>query len=454
MTDDFQLFARPDDGEGPVDEDLAIITAYLARELSPMQVLAVEERLITDADFRAAVQPLIDAWSAPVPSLAAAAGARAPLLSDREKSDAWQRFQLEEAQLASNALIPNRRISMKRVAAVVGITVLPMVTFAQAVVYSANNAGAPGHEVARRIVAAFSTQPAVETPPARVVVPIADVPLTRQLPAPSALPPRQPARAAAPLVPTIVMTGPDRAKVAAMVKEHQPAVARGDTAVSYVMMVLDASGRYVWSTYGNGIWGIDVAGDPRSPAERRQYQREHRAQFVGADGGASVVGGVVGRRVPDSIATRPYAIARIDTTNGTVRVMAGQGSRTMTSDTAVLTRVRNSIDSVGVVAGRVEARGGTAVARGGFVGALTRDSIRPSNEPGPYRAGFGSINGMQFNAASGLQEPGRGESGIQGLLAKNVSSVDTYAFNAGSLAPRDVQVVVVMLTSGASWSGR
>src|SRR5689334_10553695 len=125
MTDDFQLFANPDDEGSPIEADLSLITAYLARELSPMQVLAVEERLLSDAEFRAAVQPLIDAWASPVGSLGGQA--RSPSLTENERTQGWRRFQHEASTGGQMAPTTNRRVSMKRVAAVIGITVLPMV---------------------------------------------------------------------------------------------------------------------------------------------------------------------------------------------------------------------------------------------------------------------------------------------------------------------------------------
>src|SRR3712207_4351549 len=155
MTDDFHLFCDPGDGDRPIDPDLALVSAYLARELSPMQVLALEERLATDAAFRASVQPLLDAWAAPVASLEGGAARRAWALSDVEREAGWRRLRREMPHTATAQEVPvtHRRIRMKRAAAVAALVVVPMASFAQAVIHAANNSDARGHAIARRIVA-------------------------------------------------------------------------------------------------------------------------------------------------------------------------------------------------------------------------------------------------------------------------------------------------------------
>src|SRR5688500_14183266 len=133
MTDDFHLFGDPGDGDRPIDPDLALVSAYLARELSPMQVLALEERLATDAAFRAAVQPLLDAWAAPVASLAGGASRTSTALSEQEREAGWRRFvAAEAAPVGSIRQVSPRRTSMKRAAAVIALVVVPMASFAQA----------------------------------------------------------------------------------------------------------------------------------------------------------------------------------------------------------------------------------------------------------------------------------------------------------------------------------
>ena len=64
----------------------------------------------------------------------------------------------------------------------------------------------------------------------------------------------------------IVPANPDRAKIAALAKQHQERAVKGDTAVDYIVMVLDATDKYVWSTIGSGNLSIEVAGDKRTPA--------------------------------------------------------------------------------------------------------------------------------------------------------------------------------------------
>jgi hypothetical protein len=153
MTDDFQLFGDPDDGEGPIDPDVALVCAYLARELSPMQVLVLEERLATDAEFRAAMQPLIDAWAAPVASLEGGRGRTTTELSAVEKAKSWQRFQQEQPTAVSITPVTQRKRSMTRIAAVIALIVVPMVTFAQVVSYVAKHPSAPGHALVQKIAA-------------------------------------------------------------------------------------------------------------------------------------------------------------------------------------------------------------------------------------------------------------------------------------------------------------
>src|SRR4051812_15890830 len=124
MTDDFHLFDAAD-GDGPLDPDIALLTAYLARELSPMQVLALEERLATDTALRAKAQPLFDAWAAPIGSLGGEARLSPPA-SNLERAEGWQRFQ-KELQSEAVAVLPvRRRIPMRRIAAIVTLVVLPM----------------------------------------------------------------------------------------------------------------------------------------------------------------------------------------------------------------------------------------------------------------------------------------------------------------------------------------
>ncbi|HET9423881.1 MAG TPA: hypothetical protein VFO55_00810 [Gemmatimonadaceae bacterium] len=470
MTDDFRLFDDPDDGGRAIDPDIALISAYLARELSPMQVLAVEDRLANDAEFRAAMQPVIDAWAAPVASLTGSAPRAAPLTA-REKSESWRRFQHSHPADESAAPNLNRKVSMKRVAAMIGLTVLPVVSFAQIVAYAASHQDAPGHAIATRIVASFTTAPAIapaaQPPAARVATPaspVADIPLGQPLktPAPARLPK---APAAAELLP--VPMNPDRARVAALVKEHHARVISGDTAVEYVVMVVDASSRYLWSTIGNGNLQIEIAGDTRTPAERRTYNQEFRRELTG---NAAVVGGAGGGRggtaramLSDSGRLRVLADTLrypAGVATGTARgVGGGRGvggrARAVGGDTAVVDSAKGAMQRAVLITerpaytiARRDSSGETRL----YVGL---DSARTrAGAPGSYRVGWVFSGSALLNAASGLQELGNGESGIQGLKSASLAGADTYQFSAGELAPRSLRVVVVRLTAGTSWGRR
>lgn len=136
MTDDFQLFPSAGAGDAVVDPDVALIMAYLARELTPVQNAAVEERLASDAAFCENVWPVMEAWFLP-------------------RSFGSKRAVNRRSAQGG----PHRRsvpFGARRIAAVVAMILLPMAGFAQAVVYSAGHAGAPGHALAQRIVAAVS----------------------------------------------------------------------------------------------------------------------------------------------------------------------------------------------------------------------------------------------------------------------------------------------------------
>jgi hypothetical protein len=130
MTDnDFVLFPTHD---ADVDGDIALVTAYLAHELTGVQIAAVEERLATDAAFRERVMPVIQGWTLPR-SFADTTAAR-PVLPVRTA----------------------RRWSMARIAAVITAIVIPLVASAQLVRWAAKNPDAPGHKVALAITPAGS----------------------------------------------------------------------------------------------------------------------------------------------------------------------------------------------------------------------------------------------------------------------------------------------------------
>ena len=470
MTDDFQLFADPDDGDSPIDPDVALVSAYLARELSPMQVLALEERLATDAGFRASMQPLIDLWAAPVASLEGGAAHHIPPLSGRERTESWQRFLEEQSQVGSEGQHTHRRVSMKRIAAVIGLAVLPMVSFAQVVVHAANNADAPGHTIARRIVAPFVDEAQTPKPRAEPRRPKPRTEAAR--PAPEA---NVPTPAAAPLPVVIDVLSalspaqrpePDRARIAELARQHQPAAVRGDSTLEYVVMVLDAADRYLWSTAGSGNFSIEVGGDSRTPQERSAYNREHRAEFRGAAGGGGRGGSEV-RVISPSAATDtlsrefvlvPGIIAR--------RLGRPDSSFVLRIDTAVLARQpggRGRGAGVGAsdsLAANVRLRmvefgQSSRVAGGGRGGSrgVASDSAGASAPPTTYRSGW-STQSPLLNEAAGLNEPADGQSGITGLASASVASADMYVYPAGELAPRLLRIMVVHLVPGATWTGR
>jgi RNA polymerase sigma factor (sigma-70 family) len=173
MTDDFQLF--PDGSDDAGDADAALIMAYLARELSPVQVAAVEERLATDAAFRESVWPIVEAWFHPRAFGAGSPARRSvtPAIVDA----GWQRFltepgPAERGETATASLrfwrgqsaehnTGRRMPSMRRIAAVVALTVLPIVGCAQVVIYAANHVEVPGHAFARAIVPSGWVRPLV-----------------------------------------------------------------------------------------------------------------------------------------------------------------------------------------------------------------------------------------------------------------------------------------------------
>ena len=495
MTDDFQLF--PDHTGDPVDADIALITAYLAQELSPVQIVAVEDRLAKDEEFRNRVRPIIDAWVMPSRLGSPALAGGGPL--DRNEVEAgWQRYVGAHAELDAHegprlvveAGQPKRRkISMTRIAAGIAAITLPIVTLAQVAVYIAKRPDAPGHTVARAIVEPFNnpTPPAAEPPNAPVTPtpsPV-DVPVGRQLekPAPEV---QRSSQAKVPIGEREVVASepptPDRAKISSLVTRHHENVARGDTIANYVVMVLDARGNYVWSTYGLGAAIVEISGDSRTLTERLEFLRLHGSEYTGNINGFR--GGGTGGAVRGG--------------GGGVGVGVGAGGgfgggavagrvRSSASDTLAITR--RSPDSMSVVARPV---GG--VARAGGVGGgrfprqdtlragavITADSMTiratgtgvrgtpttgiaigdmlPLDSAGTrYRLEFGFKRNFEYinvNEAPGLQQPGNGESGVQGLKSASVTLGESYQFSAGQLNRWGMRVFVLHLSPGSTWKGR
>ena len=513
MTDDFHLFGDPSDGHDAIDPDIALVTAYLARELSPMQVLALEERLATDAEFRAEMQPLIDAWAAPVPALAHGLARTESPLSALERAESWRRFQSEGMPaapsepivLAVRPVTTIRRISMKRVALLTAAVALPMVSFAQVVVYTANHAGLPGHVIARRVVSAFTHKAAVPDRRDATANPridhassdLTDGRVPRPLSAAKMASPESakalesPPAAATPALPSATPSAPkkssvpDRALIAQLTRQHQPELVRGDTAAEYVVMVLDAADGYVWSTIGTGNLGIAVGADSRTPRERALFTVDYRDEFWGDSaswqtGRGRGMGGGFGAGAPG----RGRGMASPVELDSTSRL--GRGARGFGGRGSILS------DSVSLVAGR-GGRGAvltTRIVRGDTIWNLRYDSmvvytdvrgglgpraigtdsgLRASgfgrargvlipqvvaNSSGGYRAGWvGNAAGANGNRALGLEAPAAERSGIQGLGPMFVESADTYFFAPRELASSGLRVMVVHLTPNATWRG-
>jgi hypothetical protein len=160
MTNDFHLF--DDDRTRDVDPDIALVTACLAGELTLVQVVAVQDRLATDAAFRAKVGPLIEGWAVPGAWDAGQLESGTSSLTRGEIDAAWQRRVAEReprpairggvARDTRDAHVPLQagRFSRSRVrvAAMIAMVVLPGLAIAQAVAYIAKHRSAPPQSVA------------------------------------------------------------------------------------------------------------------------------------------------------------------------------------------------------------------------------------------------------------------------------------------------------------------
>ncbi len=173
MTNDFVLSPDPDDGDPIIDADVDLITAYLGRELSLAQIIAVEERLERDAMFRENVGEIIESWVTPgsfrprtLPGGSEAA-TTATSLTNAEIVVGWQRYtadlerQRAQARARRAAVAPiahprvRRRVSMPRIAAVIAVLAVPLLALPKVVRYVAQHRAAPGH----------SAGDAIATPP-------------------------------------------------------------------------------------------------------------------------------------------------------------------------------------------------------------------------------------------------------------------------------------------------
>jgi hypothetical protein len=497
MTDDFSLFQDQADGD-PVDPDIALITAYLARELSIVQIAAVEDRLANDTAFREKTLPILEAWALP----AALPALVTPALTREEVEAGWQRYVGDHAELDAHegprlvvqgAQPKRRKISMTRIAAGVAAVLLPVITLAQITVYVAKKPEVPGHSVAKQLVAPFVEAPAapVAPPPANPLKSPVDVPVGRQLDKGKTTVQRMtpaevtvadvPAASITPAAPAMTRIAPapqpaerrynpDRTRIAGFATKHLPEVIRGDTNATYIVMVLDASDNYVWATHGVGSLQISIAGDKRTSAERGEANRAGSLEYTGmmpgvpgqrvSGGGGGVArggggggggGGAVafsrargGAGTPDS-----GMILRADTTvvrlnDSTTRQSVAQ-TRLLVPDSAMMARAQQPVAS-----GRVGGAGGGGFARAGAPAGF-------ADSTGAYTLGFAIvINGQiaNLNTAAGLQETGNGESGIQGLKSSSLTMGEQYFFAPGQLTPQPIRIYVVHLAAGTNWKGR
>jgi TonB-dependent SusC/RagA subfamily outer membrane receptor len=476
MSNDFHLFPDPAGDAGAIDPDIAIASAYLARELSPMQVLAIESRLATDSAFRAAMQPLLDAWSTVVPSLEGGAATRVPDATAGEIDAGWQRYTTGRDATRIPPLprqpapkrvhaITARRKSMTRIAAAVALIVVPTFALAEVAVYAANNPGTPGHAFAQSIVPR-SLQKAVVLPKQDTIIATqTEGPVARALTLARGQIQRADSIDAAIAIALLPEAAkPDRARIAALAREHHAAFVRGDTAMDYIVMVVDAADKFVWSTVGIGNATIEVAGDMRTSVEREAYNREFAAELASANTSVSLRSTV-----------SPFK------NNAPLIIVDGVPTQKGPSDTSLLAGL--DVKSIQIIRGAAAAaaygsraaggvilisskRGQAAGNRAGGLGAdtsLARAVARPavsaadSASTGSYIVGSRiqrDGQAMPANLATGLQAAGNGQSGIQSLPAASVSSVDLYTFGPRELAPQTAHILVVHLTPGSTWKGR
>jgi hypothetical protein len=270
---------------------------------------------------------------------------------------------------------------------------------------------------------------------------------------------------------------PDRLKIAAIANKHFPEVVRGDTAATYAVVVLDASDNYVWSTYGNGAVQLVIGADKRTPGERVDFMRKNSLEYSGTVSGARGGGGggfggggaAAGMLVRDTTIAATGFGAR--GRGGVPDSIAGKLDSVRFSragaDGGVLTRGDSVVARMGAVtagarAGGGGGAGGAMISRsaGGGAGVPAYGGFKIAGlDSGSYVMGFNSpiaVGGVQvpLNSAAGLQDPGNGESGIQGLKASALSMAEQYTFVPGQLAPQLLRILVVHLVPGTNWKGR
>jgi hypothetical protein len=133
MTDELNLFAADDEAGSAIDADIALITVYLAREMSFGQIVAVDERLANDRAFREKVLPIIEAWTLPVSF-------------DARRETASPQARAHPLPSPGVTSTRERRPSMTRIAATIALILLPLVGSAQLAIYIAKRAGGSGQQ--------------------------------------------------------------------------------------------------------------------------------------------------------------------------------------------------------------------------------------------------------------------------------------------------------------------
>jgi beta-lactamase regulating signal transducer with metallopeptidase domain len=193
---------------------------------------------------------------------------------------------------------------------------------------------------------------------------------------------------------------PTREAIASMIAENVPALGSGADTANYVVLVLDANNNFVRAIPGVGSCMISVAGDTLTPQQRNSRTIERTGAGLGGRGGAGGAGrggSGAGARSGGSAGTPPAA------------PLVAQFRQSTSRQTAPSTYV------AGEISGHTDPVTGARVT-------------------------------SPMNAAAGLNsEYGKGKegSGIDGIAASQLTSLDTFMFAGGQIAPRTVRVVVV-----------
>jgi hypothetical protein len=185
-----------DNGDG-IDADVAVVTAWLAGEVSGDELRAVETRLARDAAFRQTAQPLIDVWAVAGPLVPDTARTRRaePLLSRTQLDASWERYVRETRarDLVGHTVdtpalpaFPPRRWKQSRalrVAALIALVALPLIGVAQFIVQAVSRPRGSDAGSGRRGQTSSPAAPAVVLPTADSTKPLGEsprpAPLTR-----------------------------------------------------------------------------------------------------------------------------------------------------------------------------------------------------------------------------------------------------------------------------------